>query len=229
MAPIPDAKSNPNIATGCQKPRPPQVEVGVSRTGIFIGTTTVIWLVAIGEGVSYRAQQQILDLGAQNIIIRSVEPNTTDESADSRVKRYGLTRKDLERIAVNDKIKETVAIRESRFELRYKHRTVEVKLVGCSEEHLNMNRLQIVRGRWINQRDDGDKVVVLAHQTAATLFPMKTPLARKFGWGPISTPWAVRPTNAPHRRPSVAASIQGSTTLTLTSPSRPFTNGLATG
>ncbi|MCH2177468.1 MAG: ABC transporter permease [Mariniblastus sp.] len=156
---------------------------GLAALGIFIGTTTVIWLVAIGEGVSYRAQQQILDLGAQNIIIRSVEPNTTDESADSRVKRYGLTRKDLERIAVNDKIKETVAIRESRFELRYKHRTVEVKLVGCSEEHLNMNRLQIVRGRWINQRDDGDKVVVLAHQTAATLFPYENPIGKKIWVG----------------------------------------------
>ena len=42
--------------------------------GILIGVTAVIWLVAMGEGVSYQAQQQIKDLGATNIIVRSVKP-----------------------------------------------------------------------------------------------------------------------------------------------------------
>ena len=42
--------------------------------GILIGVTAVIWLVAMGEGVSYQAQQQIKDLGATSIIIRSVKP-----------------------------------------------------------------------------------------------------------------------------------------------------------
>ncbi len=42
----------------------------LAALGIFIGTTTVIWLVAMGEGVSYQAQQQIMELGATNIILR---------------------------------------------------------------------------------------------------------------------------------------------------------------
>ena len=58
----------------------------LAATGIFIGTTTVIWLVAIGEGVSYKAQQQIMELGATNIIIRSVEPQSA-ENQNERVKR----------------------------------------------------------------------------------------------------------------------------------------------
>ena len=33
--------------------------------GILIGVTAVIWLVAMGEGVSYQAQQQIKDLMQQ--------------------------------------------------------------------------------------------------------------------------------------------------------------------
>jgi len=48
-----------------------KMRAGLAALGIFIGTTTVIWLVAMGEGVSYRAQQQILELGATNIIIRT--------------------------------------------------------------------------------------------------------------------------------------------------------------
>ena len=42
--------------------------------GIFIGVASVIWLLAIGEGISLQAQKQIEDLGAENIIVRSIEP-----------------------------------------------------------------------------------------------------------------------------------------------------------
>ena len=42
--------------------------------GILIGVTAVIWLVALGEGVSYQAQQQIKNLGATSIIVRSIKP-----------------------------------------------------------------------------------------------------------------------------------------------------------
>ena len=47
---------------------------GLAMLGILIGVTAVIWLVALGEGVSYQAQQQIKELGATNIIVRSVKP-----------------------------------------------------------------------------------------------------------------------------------------------------------
>jgi putative ABC transport system permease protein len=52
-----------------------KMRAGLAALGIFIGTTTVIWLVAMGEGVSHRAQQQILELGARNVIVRTKEPN----------------------------------------------------------------------------------------------------------------------------------------------------------
>ncbi len=59
-----------------------KLRAGLAALGIFIGTTTVIWLVAMGEGVSYQAQQQILELGANNIIVRTVQPNTKSEEAN---------------------------------------------------------------------------------------------------------------------------------------------------
>ena len=42
--------------------------------GIFIGVAGVIWLLAIGEGISRAAQRQIEELGATTIILRSVMP-----------------------------------------------------------------------------------------------------------------------------------------------------------
>ena len=72
----------------------------LAALGIFIGTTTVIWLVAMGEGVSYNAQQQIMELGATNIIVRSIEPQSSEDKSE-RVKSYGLLRSDYRRILSN--------------------------------------------------------------------------------------------------------------------------------
>ena len=158
-----------------------KMRAGLAAFGIFIGTTTVIWLVAMGEGVSYRAQQQILELGATNIIVRTKEPNSGSEARDSnsRVKTYGLLRKDYLRIVTNiPNIRRAVPMRELRFELRLGNRTADAKLVGCIEDYIELNQLEIARGRWLTPRDRGNKVVVLADDTAKRLFPFENPIGR---------------------------------------------------
>jgi len=156
-----------------------RMRAGLAALGIFIGTTTVIWLVAMGEGVSYQAQQQILELGANNIIVRTVEPNLKGENANSRIKNYGLKRKDFERIVqIVPGISAAIPMREMKFELRRDNLTTDAKLVGCVEAHLELNQLVIARGRWLTQRDDGRKVVVLAHNTAKKLFPYENPIGK---------------------------------------------------
>ena len=45
--------------------------------GIFIGIASVVWLLAIGEGISQRVQQQIEELGTNNIILKSVKKTNT--------------------------------------------------------------------------------------------------------------------------------------------------------
>ncbi|MEM0925384.1 MAG: ABC transporter permease, partial [Planctomycetota bacterium] len=157
-----------------------KLRAGLAALGIFIGTSTVIWLVAMGEGVSYRAQQQILELGARNVIVRTKEPNAgSEEEANSRVKIYGLLRSDYRRIVENiPNIRRAIPMRELKFELRLDDRTADTKLVGCTEDYLELNRLQIARGRWLAARDRGQKVIVLASDTAKRLFPFENPIGR---------------------------------------------------
>ena len=127
-----------------------KMRAGLAALGIFIGTSTVIWLVAMGEGVSYRAQQQIKELGATNIIIRSKEPTSTGDEQDSnsRLKVFGLLRADYQRIVENiPSIRRAIPMRELRFELRRGNRTADAKLVGCVEAYLELNRLTVARGR----------------------------------------------------------------------------------
>ena len=157
-----------------------KMRAGLAALGIFIGTSTVIWLVAMGEGVSYRAQQQILELGARNVIVRTKEPNAgSEEEANSRVKAYGLLRADFRRIVENiPNISRAIPMRELKFELRLEDRTADTKLVGCTEDYLELNRLEIARGRWLSTRDRGEKVIVLANDTAKRLFPYENPIGR---------------------------------------------------
>lgn len=151
----------------------------LAALGIFIGTTTVIWLVAMGEGVSYDAQQQILELGATNIILRSIQPQTGDDG-EERVKRYGLLRDDFSRILSNvPSIERAVPMRELRREFMVGGRRLDAKLVGCTADYLELNRLSIARGRWFDEHDDLENVVVLADGTAKRLFPFENPIGRK--------------------------------------------------
>ena len=47
---------------------------GLTMLGIVFGVFSVIAMLAIGEGASQQAQEQVLKLGATNIIVRSVKP-----------------------------------------------------------------------------------------------------------------------------------------------------------
>ncbi|HZN58160.1 MAG TPA: ABC transporter permease, partial [Planctomycetota bacterium] len=73
---------------------------GLAMLGILIGVTAVIWLVALGEGVSRQAQEQIKELGATNIILKSVKPTqgSSGGRGSSFVVEYGLTELDFDRI-----------------------------------------------------------------------------------------------------------------------------------
>ena len=157
-----------------------KMRAGLAALGIFIGTTTVIWLVAVGEGVSHRAQQQILELGATNVIVRTKEPNAgSEKGSNSRVKTYGLLRADFRRIVENiPNIRRAIPMKELRFELRLGNRTADAKLVGCVEDYLKLNQLEIARGRWLTPRDRGNKVIVLADDTVKRLFPYENPIGQ---------------------------------------------------
>ena len=159
-----------------------KLRAGLAALGIFIGTATVIWLVAMGEGVSYQAQQQIKELGATNIIVRSIKPTSSKKGGkktDERVAKYGLLRSDLRRITSNlPNLTRVVPMRELKRELRYQDHAVDTKLVGCDDNYRILNTLEMARGRWFNKRDEKENVMVLADGTAKRLFPHENPIGK---------------------------------------------------
>ena len=136
--------------------------------GILIGVTAVIWLVALGEGVSYQAQQQIKNLGATSIIVRSIKPTeeSNSESGSRSGIAYGLLRDDYDRILANvPTITKAMPMREISREVRNGEFALDATLVGCTPEYFDINRLGIERGRPLSAADMEylDNIAVLAY------------------------------------------------------------------
>lgn len=153
--------------------------------GIMIGITAVIWLVAGGEGVSFQAQKQLADLGATNIIIRSVKPAAGGSSGGGGIQflEYGLLREDLKRLKStlgSERVDQIVPMRYFNCEFRFEGRSIEGRLVGCTKEYLELNRLTVDRGRFISDTDNSNfppgNFCVLGDGIASALFPLENPL-----------------------------------------------------
>jgi putative ABC transport system permease protein len=149
--------------------------------GIFIGVASVIWLLAIGEGISIKAQEQIAGLGAENIIIRSIKP-PSEVTADARgLVPYGITRLDYQTLVETiPTVTRALPIREISRQFRYGARFLDGRLVGCTPEYAEVTQLVTDRGRFISTADIEEKKnhCVLAAATAARLFPYEDPLGR---------------------------------------------------
>src|SRR6185436_609955 len=115
--------------------------------GIFIGVASVIWLLAIGEGISQEAQRQIEGLGADNIILRSIKPPSEALAAFSGPIPYGLKREDYDLLVETiPTLKAALPIREIPRTFSFDGRNATGRLVGCSPQYFEVTRLEIDRG-----------------------------------------------------------------------------------
>lgn len=149
--------------------------------GIFIGVASVIWLLAIGEGISQEAQRQIEGLGADNIIVRSIKPPAEATSGFSGPVPYGLKRDEF--YLLRDTIptvRSALPIREVRRTFNYEGRNVDGRLVGCTSEYFDVMHLELDRGRLLTDADGQKRknYCVLSYDLALELFPILDPVGK---------------------------------------------------
>lgn len=159
---------------------------GLTMLGIVFGVFSVIAMLAIGEGASRQAEAQVLQLGATNIIVRSVKPPDDPSSSSSpggrsQVLRYGLTLQDYRILSETlPTVLDFVPMREELMEIRRQDRVCNARVVGCSAGYQIVNVLELQQGRFITDRDISQlaNVVVLGADTALDLFPISDPLGQ---------------------------------------------------
>lgn len=150
--------------------------------GIFIGVASVIWLLAIGEGISQEAQRQIEGLGAENIIVRSIKPPAEVMGSSDAPIPYGLKREEFDMLVQTiPTIKSALPIREVRRTFTYDGRNEDGRLVGCTPDYFDVTRLELDRGRLLSDSDVDNRhnFCVLSSGIAERLFPYQDPIGRR--------------------------------------------------
>src|SRR6266446_1396238 len=153
--------------------------------GIVFGVCSVIAMLAIGEGASFEAQEQIKNLGSQNVILRSLKPpeeqKVSDRGSQSWVLQYGLTYKDIKRI--RSTIPGVTIVVPSRIMHDYVwniSRRVDCDIAGTVPWYPEMRNHHVARGRYFTEADmdASASVCVLGADMANVLFPLDSPIGR---------------------------------------------------
>jgi len=128
----------------------------LTMLGIIFGVCSVIAMLAIGEGASQEAQDQIARLGSRNIIIRTIKP-PEDKLADtemSSMKEYGLTYDDAERFRYTiPNVQVVVPSRRIIEEAWFYNRKVAVEVVGTIPWYTEIKPIKLKRGRFLGTLD----------------------------------------------------------------------------
>ncbi len=152
--------------------------------GIVFGVCSVIAMLAVGEGASYEAQQQIRRLGSNNIILRSVKPaarQSTGGGQRQMVLEYGLTYRDMSIIENTvPGVREVVPARVIRREARAGTRVAEAEVYGTTPRYLAVQQEHISAGRFFTRTelDANRNVCIIDAAMARRFFPMDPPIGQ---------------------------------------------------
>jgi putative ABC transport system permease protein len=167
-----------------------KLRVFLTILGLIFGVSSVIAMIAIAEGASLEAQRQIAELGATNIIVRSIKPineaNPSRQQNAGFTLKYGLTYNDFERI--KETLPTVVAltpIREFPQTARHLDKEIECRAVGVNPDYLSVTGQKVADGRFISDSDlqSFANVAVIGSEAAEKLFPLGDPVDKTIRLG----------------------------------------------
>ena len=154
--------------------------------GIVIGVAAVIAMLAVSEGASYEAQQQFRDLGASNILLKSVKPAEVEENSRQgfgppQAVVYGLTNADI--TTIRDTIPGVSNVISSRIVKKNVWNlgiNTNTDVVGTTVDYPVSRNYNLRAGRFFSEAEvrDHANVVVLSDEVANALFPIDNPIGQ---------------------------------------------------
>ena len=157
----------------------------LTTLGVLFGTSSVIAMLAIGEGASEEAQEQIRQLGSRNVILRSVKPRedfATGGQQTTRVISYGLSEQDLARVSETfPGVSRVVPVREIYEEVRKGSRAMNPRVLATLPIYREVTGRIVGEGRFLADADVEEiaNVCVLSDEVARYLFPFESPLGQE--------------------------------------------------
>jgi putative ABC transport system permease protein len=128
----------------------------LTMLGVVFGVASVVAMLAVGEGASAHALDQIRRLGSNNLILTSVKPAEDEASGQQRswMSIYGLTYEDEERIRDTiPGVRRTVPAKFVRKEGRLGERAIELRVVGTTPHWFDLVKRRVIAGRTLAPQD----------------------------------------------------------------------------
>lgn len=155
----------------------------LTTLGIIFGVSSVIAMLAIGEGASQAAQEQIARLGSRNIIVKTVPPPEGKDvgSQNQSMREYGLTYLDAERFRDSiPNIEVVVPSRRLPQQVWYRNRKVSVEVIGTVPWYPEISPIQTRAGRFLGSLDmhHREGICVVDENVVKELFVFDDPLGQ---------------------------------------------------
>jgi len=152
-----------NVSLGIENLLLHKLRSFLTMLGVVFGVGSVVAMLAVGEGASKEALQQIRKLGSNNIIITAVK-SVEDETANMNrtwLSIYGLTYEDHRRLAETmTSIQKTVPVKLVRQEGYLGSRSLELRVVGTTSAWFKLVKRPIVAGRVLTESDTEKQAAV---------------------------------------------------------------------
>ena len=153
----------------------------LTMLGIIFGVSSVIAMLAIGEGASRDAQERIARLGSTNLIVKTVKPpqQTADETTQQSITEYGLTYDDSERF--RQTIPDAQVVVQSKIiphKAYYRNRLLAVEVLGTVAWYPELAPIELFGGRFLDASDlhYSQAVCVVDRDVADGLFVIDDPI-----------------------------------------------------
>nr|WP_026009656.1 ABC transporter permease [Priestia filamentosa] len=143
-----------------------KIRAFLTMLGIIIGVSSVIVMVAIGQGSTQDVQSQIGSLGKDVLTVSITGSDVTFKEDDA---------KELETVNGVDATAPTVS---GRVTAKNGETNTQVSMTGTTSSYLDVRDLELQSGRFIAalDQDNHSKVAVLGSDTAQTLFGLGNPV-----------------------------------------------------
>ncbi len=154
----------------------------LTTLGVTLGVSSVIAMLAIGEGASQHAQEQIDRLGSRNIIVKTIKPIEDRSTGGSgKILRYGMTYEDVEYFRNRvPGVKYVVPIRRLSEHAFYALNKVAVEVVGTTPWFQELSPTIVQADRFITQMDVHYRqdICIMDDNVARTLFVLENPIGK---------------------------------------------------
>ena len=128
----------------------------LTMLGLVFGVGSVIAMLAIGEGASEQALEQIRKLGSRNVIVSSRKP-PDDKNSGSRpswLSIYGLLYDDAERVGRTiPTVTAVVPVKSMLKTSRFEKRALDLRVIATTEGWFDLVKRPVLVGRTLTKRD----------------------------------------------------------------------------